>query len=143
MEKICEFNTARIFYEDFVVVELIRMLEIQDIMKMRWLSKGIRDSIDSENYQLFQKMRDFLFIPSTFDSSDLVSKENIFQVFRKVIETKKEEPIDLNPFAYYTDGGVDTNGSFYFLQNVWKKTGTWYWTTAYSNIHVQSIISKI
>jgi hypothetical protein len=54
----------------------------------------------------------------------------------------KSEPIEIFPFAYYTDGGVDTNSNYYFLQNLWKKTGICYCTTAHANVHVQSILSK-
>ena len=95
-------------------------------MKMRSLSKSIREAIDKENYELFRKLGDFLHIPSTFNSSDLPSKENIFHVFRKVTEIMEQEPEEISPFAYYTDGGVDTNTNYYFVQNVWKKTSICY-----------------
>lgn len=58
------------------------------------------------------------------------------------MKSLKEEPATLNPWAYFTDGGVDTNNNYYFLQNVWKKTNIWYCTVSHANVHVQSILKS-
>lgn len=142
MEKILDISINSLFQEDVFIVGLIEFWEIQEIVKYRQLSTYVKEAIDRENYALFQKLRDYLHIPYTFDSSDLASQENIINVFKYVIQALKEEPQSISPFAFYTDGGVDTNSNYYFLQNVWKKTGIWYWTVANSNVHVQTILSK-
>ena len=72
---------------------------------------------------MFQKLRDYLKLPTTFDTSDIASKGNIENIFKRVLVAVKTPAIAANPFAYYTDGGVDTNSNYYFLHNVWKKTG--------------------
>lgn len=142
MEKIFESSISHLFQEDFFVIQLIEFSEIKDIVRFRQLSSLVRDAIEQENYALFLKLKNFLHIPYTYDSSELASQENIVSWIRSVAEALNEEPQSISPFAFYTDGGVDTNGSYYFLQNVWKKTGIWYWTIANSNVHVQSVLSK-
>jgi hypothetical protein len=142
MEKICSTNLSDLFTQDFVLVEIIDCLDLQTLVKLKLLSKSVKEAIERENYFLFQKFREFLNIPTTFDSSDLPSKENIADIFKTVLAAIKSEPNGLSPFAFYTDGGVDTNSNYYFLQNLWKKTGICYCTIAHANVHVQSILSK-
>lgn len=142
MEKICEYSFGDIFTDDFVIVELIQLLDLTTIMKLKLLSKRIRKAVENENYALFQKLRNYLKLPTTFDTSDIASNRNIETVFKKVLEAVKTPATSANPFAFYTDGGVDTSSNYYFLHNVWKKTGICYCTVAHENIHVQSILSK-
>lgn len=142
MEKICASNISDFFQNDFVIVEIIKCLDMKSLAKIKLVWRQAKEAIERENYTLFQKLREFLNIPPTFDSSSMMATEDVSEVFKYVVQALKGEPIDVAPFAYYTDGGVDTNSNYYFLQNVWKKTGIWYCTTAHSNVHVQSILSK-
>lgn len=142
MEKICEYSFGDIFTNDFVLAELIQLLDLKTIIKLKLLSKKIRKAVENENYALFQKLREFLKLPTTFDTSDIASNRNIESVFKMVLEAVKTPATSANPFAFYTDGGVDTNSNYYFLHNVWKKTGICYCTVAHENVHVQSILSK-
>ena len=123
MEKICDSRTSRLFEHDFVLVLLIEYLDIKTIMMLKQLNSSIKEAIESENYELFQKLREFLNIPPSFNKSDALTAETVSEMFQRVIEALKQKPTACSPFAYYTDGGVDTNSNYYFLQNVWKKTG--------------------
>jgi hypothetical protein len=142
MEKICKYSIGDLFTNDFVIVELIHLLDLKTIMELKLLSKSIKQAVENENYALFQKLREFLKLPTTFETSDIACKKNIEDVFRRVLEAINAPATNANPFAYYTDGGVDTNSNYYFLHNVWKKTGICYCTVAHENVHIQSIISQ-
>lgn len=142
MEKIYDNTLSEFFYNDFIIVELIRWLDLVTLYELKLISKSVKAAIENENYALFMKIRDYLNLPTTFYSSDLISKYNVEDIFKRAVAASKQEATLLSPFAYFTDGGVDTNSNYYFLQNVWKKTGIWYCTTANNNIHVQSILSK-
>lgn len=132
-----------ILMQEFVISEIITFLDMKTLfLKAVWLSKATRSAITWENYTLFSKLRDFLHIPTTFDCTDLPAFCDISEIFKNVLKSLTIDPEVLSPFAYFTDGGVDTNSNYYFLQNVWKKTNICYCTIAHDNVHVQSIISK-
>ena len=71
------------------------------------------------------------------------TRKNLQTYLNKFFSIVESDPIDIQPWAFYTDGGVDTNKNYYFLQNVWKKTGIWYWTISHANVHVQSILKTV
>jgi len=82
MEKICQNNAREMLQQDFVVVQLINLLDIRSIIRIRQVNRGLMEAVDRENYSMFLKLKDYLHIPSTFDSSDLASKESILSVFK-------------------------------------------------------------
>jgi hypothetical protein len=96
---------------------------MKSLAKIKLVCKQAKEAVERENYALFQKLREFLNIPTTFDSSSIMATEDVSEMFKYVISALKGKSIDVAPFAFYTDGGVDTNSNYYFLQNVWKKTG--------------------
>lgn len=69
-----------------------------------------------------------------------LTKRTFLSYLNNLFEVIKQEPTDIQPWAYYTDGGVDANTNYYFLQNVWKNTTIWYCTVNYANVHVQSVL---
>lgn len=84
------------------------------------MNKLSHSVIKEENYLFFKKLLRTFRIPATYELSDLVARENIFDVFKRAVTNiQTMKPRDLNPFAFYTDGGVDGNHKKYFLQNVW------------------------
>lgn len=142
MEKICDTKISNFFNNDFILVEIILLLDLKTILSLKQLNKSVRKAIENENYALMTKLRAFINVPSTLFSSNILSQYSIEEIFQKVIAAVREEPVVVSPFAYFTDGGVDTNSNYYFLQNWWKKTTICYWTVAHANVHVQSILSK-
>ena len=127
MEKIYQSEVSSIFKNEYIVAELVEWLDLKTLFtKIVLLCKTSKEAIERENYLLFQKFRDILHIPTTFDTSDLAARENIADMVKAVQEVIKQEAVLISPFAYYTDGGVDTNSNYYFLQHLWKKTGICY-----------------
>ena len=123
MEKICGPNVGDLLLQDFVLVEIIQLLDLQTLIRLKLLNKVTKEAIERENYTMLQKIREFLNIPTTFDANDILSTKDVTEVFKYVLEAVKSEPVAITPFAFFTDGGVDNNTNYYFLQNVWKKTG--------------------
>lgn len=124
MEKIYQPEVKNIFHNDFIVAEIIGFLSLKTLFtKIILISKDAKAAVENENYLLFQKYREILNIPTTFDTNDLAAKETIGDVIKAFQKVVKQEAVAISPFAYYTDGGVDTHSNYYFLQNMWKKTG--------------------
>lgn len=144
MEKIYKLDSFHLLSaEEFVFSTIIEYLDVQTLIaRLAWTNAGIHKQIMDENYILLNKLRDFLNIPTTFDCSSLPAEMDMVDLFKNWLKAMKKKPEAISPFAYYTDGGVDTNGNYYFLQNVWKKTNICYWTISHKNVHVQSIITK-
>lgn len=77
MEKIFEHSISHLFLEDFFVIQLIEFSDITDVVRYRQLSSSIKDAIEQENYALFLKLKNYLHIPYTYDSSELAAQENM------------------------------------------------------------------
>jgi len=59
-------------------------------------------------------------ITSTFESSDLAIRENIFEVLKRAISAIKTSELKvIAPFAFYTDAGTYSNDPKYFLHCLW------------------------
>jgi hypothetical protein len=83
MEKICQTNMGDLLSEEFIVAEIIQFLDIKTLFtKLMLLNHKIKKSIEDENYLLFQKYRDFLNVPTTFDTSDVPYKKDISKLFK-------------------------------------------------------------
>ena len=123
MEKICDTGIRNLFTNDFVVAEIMQLLDLKTLLSLKQLSKSVKIAIENENYLLFMRLRDYLNVPTTIYSSDLPSIYKVEDIFKNAIAATKKEAVSISPFAYFTDGGVDTNSNYYFLQNFWKKTG--------------------
>ena len=123
---------------------VMSFLDLKEILcVLAPMNKLTHSVIKEENFLFFKKLLRTFRIPSSYELSDLIARENIFEVFKRAVTNMRTmEPRDLNPFAFYTDGGVDGNRKKYFLQNVWSQTPTLYSTKTNADCNIVSIISR-
>lgn len=100
---------------------ILGYLDIKDILSiMIRLNKRSHSKIQEENYVFFKKLIRMLNITSTFESSDLAIRENIFEVLKRAFSAIKQNELKvILPFAYFTDAGTYANDPKYFLHCIW------------------------
>jgi len=101
--------------------QILGFLDLTDILTILvWVNKWAHSKVKDENYVFFKKFIWMLNIPSSFESSDLAIRENIFDVLKwSLALIKKNELKEINPFAFYTDGGSYSNDGKYFIHCIW------------------------
>ena len=89
------------------------------------LNKATHAIICSENYTLFKQLLTYLNITHRERRSDILMRVEIFEFIKKMVELanrKKTDPVNVDPFAYYTDGGSYHDDPRYYLHNLFTVT---------------------
>lgn len=93
------------------LVEILGFLEIKDIFAILLrVNKWTHLRILEENFVFLWKLVRMLNIPVSFEASDLPFRENIIAIIKRTYSIlRNPDMIDLEPFAYSTDGGTYSN----------------------------------
>lgn len=67
---------------------ILGFLDLRDILTvLARVSKSAHSKVKEENYVFFKKFIWILNIPSSFESSDLAIRENIFDILKRTYQT--------------------------------------------------------
>jgi hypothetical protein len=97
----------------------------------------------TENYIVFKQFLRYFTLSQRLKKTDIPAQVNIMQLIKDNIDamvpTKSE---NLMPFCFFTDGGSYNDDHYYFLHNIFQKTGVCHSTRVPSNSNVQAYIGR-
>jgi hypothetical protein len=127
------------------LIEMMGFLDLSEILlRLCLINRRTYDTIRQENYSFFLKLLSTFNIPVSFERSDLAAREDIFEVFKRaMLASRSSDSVDLQPFAYFTDGGTYGNTSKYFLQNIWARSDKLYSSIDPKDVHVASTLQRV
>lgn len=145
MSEIDRKSVGALVLRDLPLVELMGFLDLSEILlRLCLINRRTYDTIRQENYSFFLKLLRTFNIPVSFERSDLAVREDIFEVFKRALmASRSRDSVDLQPFAYFTDGGTYGSTSKYFLQNIWSRTEKLYSSIDPIDVHVASTLQRV
>lgn len=123
---------------------LLKYLNLNEIVaKVMPLSKQVRDLALSENYILFKHFLHYFHMGQRLKRSDIPAKINILQLIQENVTISQiSKPENLMPFCFFTDGGVYNDDYYYFLHNIFQKTGVCYSTRVPADANVIAYLGR-
>ena len=123
---------------------LLKYLNLGDIMlKVMSLSKGVRNSVITENYLIFKHFIRYFNLSQRLKRADIPAKINIMQLIHEnVMVSKTQKPENLMPFCFFTDGGCYNDDYYYFLHNIFSKTGVCYSTRTPKDANIMAYLGR-
>lgn len=77
------------------------------ICKLMLLNKAVRREIESQNYIMFKKFIKEYTLNKRISKSDIIVNKDIFDLIKSNFDlTLHSNPKRLQPFVFFTDGGV-------------------------------------
>ena len=75
--------------------------------------------------------------------ADIPAKTNIIQLVKENILASTTQRLEnLTPYSYYTDGGTYNDDYYYFIQNLFSKTGVCHSTKTPNNANIQAYLGR-
>ena len=128
---------------------LIKYMELKDIIiKMMSLSREVRQQVMTENYIIFKKfIRMFGLNNQKMKRSELPAYVNVFQLIQDNVTIHRGQKSNrIQPFVFFTDGGVDHDSYNYFLHQLFGEGSFCYSSgTAYPKknaVHLQAYVGR-
>ena len=107
------------------------------------VNKSIREQVITENYIIFKHFLRFFTLSHRLKKSDILTKINILQLVYDNINISRTQKIEnLQPFSFYTDGGSYNDDYYYFLHNIFQKTGVCHSTRVPKDANIQSYLGR-
>ena len=113
-------------------------MDLGDTMKkLMPLNKEIRNQLITQNYIIFKQFIRYFNLSRKLKRADIPAKTNIMQLVKANILASSTQRIEnLFPYCFYTDGGTYNDDYYYFLHNLFNKTGVCYSTKVPSDANV-------
>lgn len=113
------------------------------MLKMMPLSRCLRELVITENYIVFKQFLRFFTLSQRLKKSDIPAKINILQLIKDNVDAMEPTKFEnLMPFCYFTDGGSYNDDHYYFLHNIFQKTGVCHSTRVPKNSNVQAYLGR-
>lgn len=121
-QQICSSSLAPCDYKlDLEIFSiLIKYMELKDIIiKLMSLSRSVRQQVMTDNYIMFKKFIRQFSLNSRLKRSDLPAYCDVLDLIKDNIQIHRAEKSKrIQPFVYFTDGGVDQGSYTYFLHQL-------------------------
>jgi hypothetical protein len=97
--------------------DIMKFMSLRDILcQLMVLNSEIRQEIMSQNYILFKKFIKTYTLSKCMEKSDMLVTHNVFDLIRSNMQLSlKSVPEIIQPFVFYTDGGVCSDEFFYSI----------------------------
>jgi hypothetical protein len=131
---------------DAVFVLLTKIMGVKNVVgTLLLLSRRINKIVKGENYILFKHfLRTFNLLNDRMKRTDLPSRGPVLDFLRDNWRLCREvQPVKLEPFSYYTDGGTYNDDSKYFINNIFSRTNICHSTRLSQNANVQIYLGRL
>ena len=113
------------------------------ISKLMPINKKTRDLVCDENYMLFKQFIRHYCLNGRFKRADIPARKDILILARDNARIRREGTVEnLFPFSFMTDGGTYNDDHYYFIQNIFSKSGICYSSKTPTDCHVQAYLGR-
>jgi len=97
------------------------------------LNSTIRDEVLSQNYLLFKKFIKEFTLNKRFEKTDMIVNHNVIDLIKTNIQLSlKSKAEHIQPFVFFTDGGVCSDEFFYSMHQLFGN-GKYLYSSKYLN----------
>ena len=99
---------------------IIEFMDLKDIIYlMMSLSRDVREQVMTDNYIIFKKFIRHFCMNKRMKKSDMPAYVDVFKLIKdNALCSRYTKPNRLQPFVFYTDGGVDNDSWCYFMDKL-------------------------
>lgn len=99
--------------------------------------------VKSENYVMYKHLLQYFNLHERLKRADIPARIDIMKLIKDcVLITSTQQPVNLQPYCFYTDGGTYNDDHYYFIQNIFSRSAICYSTKVPKNSNVQAYLGR-